>query len=39
MKGNISSENTSDLHLQLYAKVSKQKFMPLLEHCLLPLST
>ena len=23
----------TNLHLQLYAKVNKQKFMPLLEHC------
>jgi len=39
MRRNISSDNAQNLHLQLYAKVSKQKFMPLLEHCLLPLST
>jgi len=35
----VSSDSTQNLHLQLYANVSLQKFMPLLENCLLPLST
>jgi len=37
MRRNISTKNTQDLHLQLYDKASKQKFMPLLEHWLLTL--